>query len=296
MNTKRDMALIDTGERILPERRNKETIEHLHRYALAMKLCANKDVLDIASGEGYGSYLITSVAHTVLGVDIFEEAVEHARKKYIRPNLTFKTGSATAIPVADCSIDIVVSFETLEHVDSHDKMLSEIKRVLRPGGLLFISTPDAEVFSGVLGHRNPFHISELTRDNFEILLKAHFANVHMLQQKFVSGSLIFGKTSQQPRDFNVYQGSSYEIQEAVDLNEALYYVALASSFDLPCIADSFFDGEDVHKQHYDLARSEVSAAMAQHDALANSFSYRIGRLITLPARKLLQLRRNKIAK
>ena len=93
--------------------------EHLHRYCLANLYVTDKVVLDIASGEGYGSNLLSSSAKEVIGVDIDQEAVENAKQKYKKSNLNFKTGSADKIPVADNSIDVLVSFETIEHHDKH---------------------------------------------------------------------------------------------------------------------------------------------------------------------------------
>src|SRR6266567_539993 len=102
-------ALEPTGERLLTDDFNDNTIEHLHRYAFALQLCKGKDVLDIASGEGYGSNLIAGVAKSVLGVDISKAAVCQARKKYERRNLKFIEGSASDFPVESSAIDVVVS-------------------------------------------------------------------------------------------------------------------------------------------------------------------------------------------
>ena len=117
-------------------------------------------VLDIASGEGYGSDLLAEVAEYVVGVDIAHEVVRHARVRYRRPNLAFAAGDCVAIPLASQSIDVVVSFETLEHHDRHADMMQEVKRVLRPGGLLIISSPDRHEYSEVPDTRS-YHAHEL---------------------------------------------------------------------------------------------------------------------------------------
>ena len=131
-----------TGERYLPERRGDIALEHRHRYLLACTYANGKDVLDIACGEGYGSSMLADVAKSVIGVDIAEEAIAHASTQYAASNLAFRQGNAAEIPLEDASVDLVVSFETIEHHDRHEDMLREIKRVLRPGGLLLISSPD----------------------------------------------------------------------------------------------------------------------------------------------------------
>jgi ubiquinone/menaquinone biosynthesis C-methylase UbiE len=145
-------------------------IEHVHRYAIEVELARGKRVLDIACGEGYGSSLLSRVAAQVIGVDIAEDAIAHARATYAHANLQFLLGSCASIPVADRSIDLVVSFETIEHHDQHEAMMREIRRVLRTDGVMVISSPDKYEYSDVPGYRNPFHAKELYRDEFEGLL------------------------------------------------------------------------------------------------------------------------------
>src|SRR5688572_21891646 len=94
-----NLSLQDAGERLLTDWRDESVAEHLHRYAAAASLCAAKDVLDIACGEGYGSNLLAKVANNVIGVDVSAAAVDHATKKYRRCNLRYVVGSATAIPL-----------------------------------------------------------------------------------------------------------------------------------------------------------------------------------------------------
>src|SRR5258706_15489259 len=110
-----------TGERLETHEQGEGMIEHLHRYAIAMEKCRGKSVLDIASGEGYGSSLLATTALKVTGVDIDAETVRAANEKYTIKNnkLEFLQGSADHIPFATGIFDIVVSFETIEHHDKH---------------------------------------------------------------------------------------------------------------------------------------------------------------------------------
>lgn len=170
------------------------TFEHLHRYALALELWHHKVVLDIASGEGYGTNLIAGSANQVYGVDIFEEAVIHARKKYNRPNIEFMVGSATAIPLGDGVVDLVVSFETLEHLVEQDVFLIEIRRVLKPNGVLIISSHDKKVYFE-RDPDNPYHLKELFTQEFEDLIKNYFNNVKLYTQKLFVGSVFSEKES-----------------------------------------------------------------------------------------------------
>ncbi len=125
-----------TGERFTTATSGQIEIEHLHRYFLARELCRGLDVLDVASGEGYGSALLAQTAASVIGVDLSKKAVDHAANSYNLANLSFKVGDARELPIEDGSLDVVVSFETLEHFFEHNQFLAEVKRVLRPQGRL----------------------------------------------------------------------------------------------------------------------------------------------------------------
>ncbi|HET7118810.1 MAG TPA: methyltransferase domain-containing protein, partial [Hanamia sp.] len=179
-----------TGERLETFIYNDTTTEHLHRYAMAIEFIKNKVVLDIASGEGYGSNLLSQYAEKVIGVDIDETSITNARLKYNRKNLEFKTGRTDEIPLQDVTIDVVVSFETLEHHDKHQEMMREIKRVLKPGGILIMSTPDKKYYSDESQYKNPFHVKELYLNEFKELINSHFNCSEFYFQNMFKGSLI----------------------------------------------------------------------------------------------------------
>lgn len=227
-----------TGERFVPEQQGAIELEHLHRYLCAADLGVQKDVLDIASGEGYGSAILAAVARTTIGVDISEEAVRHAQQKYQRGNLEYRIGSAAKIPLADASVDVVVSFETIEHHDQHDAMMSEIKRVLRPGGLLVMSSPDKRVYSDIPGFSNPYHAKELTREEFESLTKASFANVSIYGQRIAYGSVLF---SEQSGELVSFTKDSDEVKRCTGLTDPMYLIALASDNELPTLKSGLFE-------------------------------------------------------
>ena len=168
-------------------------LEHLHRYHWAAQFSRGKRVLDIACGEGYGSEILARSATHVIGVDLSEDAVVHASRKYRRNNLEFLVGSCDRIPVPDGRIDLVVSFETIEHHDRHQEMMREIKRVLYPEGILIISSPDKYVYSDIPGYKNEFHVKELYAREFEALLKEHFANVECSDSVSLMARLSRGK-------------------------------------------------------------------------------------------------------
>ena len=123
-----------TGQRFVPEVGENIALEHLHHYAMACELVQGKTVSDIACGEGYGAAMLAKFADQVTGVDISAETIAFANAKYQRTNLEFKIRSCGEIPIADASIDIIVSFKTIEHHNQHEAMMDEFKRVLHPGG------------------------------------------------------------------------------------------------------------------------------------------------------------------
>lgn len=185
-------ALAFTGERYHPEQPREMAYEHWHRYAFAQPLAAGRRVLDVACGEGYGAALLAGTAASVLGVDCAAEAVAHARARYPHPRLRFEVDDATRLDgVADASIDLVVSFETLEHLADHDGLLAALARVLAPGGLLLLSTPDRRTYSELPGHHNPHHVRELDRAEFEALLARHFPCVRLYGQRLMSHSMLW---------------------------------------------------------------------------------------------------------
>ena len=181
-----------TGERFIPGWEGVVQLEHLNRYYFVVNQIdlKNKKVLDIASGEGYGSNILSNYAQNVVGVDISNEAVEHAKIKYNNTNLKFVQGDAAKIPLDDDSFDVVVSFETIEHHDKHLEMMNEIKRVLKSDGILIISSPDKYHYTDLPKIKNEFHIKELYYDEFKRLISKYFTQTFFFGQQTFTGSII----------------------------------------------------------------------------------------------------------
>ncbi len=182
-----------TGERFTPECVREIWYEHMHRYAWACGFAAGKRVLDAACGEGYGSALLAQTAASVTGVDIDETTVAHANRRYAdRANLSFRQGDVTRLDdLPDQAFDLVVSFETLEHVEAQEQMLAGFARMLAPGGILLVSSPDKAEYSDRTGFENPYHVRELYRDEFETMLAAEFPHVRLLGQKLLFQSVVW---------------------------------------------------------------------------------------------------------
>ena len=234
-----------TGERYIPEIGGDIRLEHVHRYLIARELARGKRVLDIACGEGYGSAILAAVAAQVIGVDIAPDAVAHASSKYSQPNLEFSVGSCEAIPLQQHSVDVVVSFETLEHIGRHEDMMREIRRVLTPEGLLIISSPDRHVYSDALGNRNEFHVRELGRDEFERLLHAYFGRVTLAGQRVRGGSIVAPVDASAETRFVTFPSADGDTAGVQGLDAPVYLLALASDGPLPPFPIGLADGGQI---------------------------------------------------
>ncbi len=247
-------AMEFTGERFTPECPREIWYEHWHRYVFALDLIDQRVVLDLACGEGYGADLLARRARSVVGMDSSAAAIAHAAARYRRDNLEFAVGSASRIPAADSSFDAVVSFETIEHLAEQAEMLAEFRRVLRPNGLLIISSPDKASYSDKRGSDNPFHVRELYRDEFLALLRARFPAVRLLGQKLVFQSAIWALDDTASGCYR----SATKVGERIDYHRrpnALYLIALCAEADehLPALAHDlalFADAEESVYAHY----------------------------------------------
>lgn len=231
-----------TGERYVSGLPGNIGNEHYHRYLFALRLCRGKDVLDVASGEGYGSALLASVARSVVGVDIDEASVSFATNAYARANLTYRAGSVLALPVADASVDVVVCYETLEHVSEHETLLDEVARVLRPDGMFIVSTPDRRVYSEEADYQNPYHLKELSREEFEAVLRQRFSHVRLYEQQVLEGSVLASASSDAVgvESFSTADGSLFRHRQG--LPHAPYLVAVASPHAVEMPAASLLSG------------------------------------------------------
>ncbi len=261
-----------SGERLTGAASGQVEIEHYHRYLLAREFCRGRDVLDVACGEGYGTALIAQVAASAIGVELDPAVVTAARAEFDRPNLHYQQGDARALAIPDASVDIVVSFETLEHLAEQDQFLGELRRVMRPGGLLIISTPDRDVYSPVGSPPNPYHVLELARSEFESLLARHFHHISFALQRAIIGSVIFGTNEGPPvRSFERRSDALFESSQ--QLARAPYVIALASDRALPAFPDSIY----VHRSDLDTdpqVRFEAERTAAELQALAQAAARR----------------------
>lgn len=203
-----------TGERYIPNVADRQMeVEHLQRYMSILPLVKNKVVLDAACGEGYGAALIAQYATKVYGIDIDSETISHAELTYKASNLEFICAPVQRTELPAQSIDVVVSFETIEHLDEEEQenFLLEVKRVLREDGFLIISTPDKYWYTDVWNNKNSFHKRELNREEFYQILKKYFPHVDFYYQKFEVISVIGKKEERYYKSLTELAGGNSDV-------------------------------------------------------------------------------------
>jgi len=179
------------GERIVIDNWQKEynsdsfvSLAHLQRYKWVSRYLKGLNCLDDGCGSGYGThYLSQNGVSSIVGTDISNNAIKFANKYYKEENLKFKQIDSLTLKFDDNSFDAVISFDVLEHIEekNQSKFIQEIARVLK--GTLYIGCPNATVSQNDGG--NIFHKKELTRKEFELLLRESFEKVKIFGQDIV---------------------------------------------------------------------------------------------------------------
>jgi SAM-dependent methyltransferase len=168
------------GERTLPDvpEENYWFQRHLVVYEWIARRVAGARVIDMASGEGYGSDVLARHAASVVGIEANPAAFEHARLRYVRPNLRFER-SMVEVYAEPC--DAIVFLQTIEHVEDPGAVLEHFARMLAPGGTAYVSTPNVLTLApkGAERSGNPWHLREYRPDEFLELCSAHFAHAEI---------------------------------------------------------------------------------------------------------------------
>jgi len=193
-------------------------------------MAAGRRVLDAGCGTGYGSARLAQDALSVTALDIAPDAILYAREHYGASGVQYLEGSCCAMPVADAAFDLVVSFEVIEHLTAWQTFLTECRRVLAPGGLLVVSTPNRDTYTEArrLSGPNPFHTHEFAFEEFASALQALFPQVDLYLQNHVEG---IGFQPASPNGRN-----QPELQQAGlsgDPREAHFFLAVCSSSPYP---------------------------------------------------------------
>jgi GT2 family glycosyltransferase/glycosyltransferase involved in cell wall biosynthesis/SAM-dependent methyltransferase len=290
--------LIDwTGERCVPWTENVQVAyEHYHRYLWAASLTKGRHVLDLGSGEGFGSAILAAEAKMVQGVDVDEPTVTHSQLNYVAPNLDFRVGSALELDAfADNTFDVVVAFEVVEHLLEQERMLEEIDRVLAPEGLLIISTPDRRMYSESTGQDNPFHQRELSEPEFRALLGRRFSHVGLWGQRTMCGSRLDAlDPGAGEHPLTVFVERLGDEWRRAGVPAPMYLAAVASHapFDMPPAESTLVDPGIVlvrqHEREAVLARADAAgaqqelefarAALAANQTALHSSQHQLGAL------------------
>jgi SAM-dependent methyltransferase len=173
------MGMRFTGERVIPELPELRVtfLQSLAAYEHAEQYVSGKRVIDCGCGEGYGTALLAERATLAIGVDREPEVVAYAAGKYrASERAAFVAASVDALPFADGSADVVVCFQVLEHLPDALAFLREVHRVLAPGGVLLLTTPNLLVTGA---RPNPHHVHDYTPDDLRTLLKRVFDDVEL---------------------------------------------------------------------------------------------------------------------
>jgi len=122
-------------------------LRSLAAYVFARGLAANKSILEIGCGAGYGVDYLSRFASSIIAIDTRKDAITFCQTKYRKSNLDFLLANGTKLPFKDNSFDIVISFQVIEHIDPNQVLdyLSEIKRVLKEEGVFGVSTPNPKL-------------------------------------------------------------------------------------------------------------------------------------------------------
>ena len=259
-----------TGEQFTPECVREIWYEHFHRYVLAGELASGKHVLDAACGEGYGSAHLARSAKTVIGVDVSQQAINHARERYQAENLEFQPANVCNLPFADGQFECIVSFETLEHIEDQSGLLKEFRRVLSPDGFALISSPDKAIYTDRHHTENEFHVRELYRDELEALLGEQFPACRLLRQKLVFQSAIWSEEPDPHVAFHQSKNGKISMMESPG-HAAMYYIAICAANEacLPELGRGLWLFDDAKESVYAHYHHEIRKNMSAGELLAS---------------------------
>jgi SAM-dependent methyltransferase len=250
-----------TGERFIPGEGGAAIFyEHVQRYDLARSFASGKQVVDLASGEGYGSDLLASCAESVIGVELDRDALVHASSRYQRRNLRFLGADIRNVPLRSDSQDLVVCFEAIEHVTRQDAVLGEARRLLHDDGLLIISTPERTAYSDSRDFENEYHVHEFYLDEFRRFLQAVFPHVEILGQRVVGASAMWPLDRRATNAFEIaIPPGNGRRDESADVVQPQFCIAICgadtTAFDeqLDTVVSVFTDAEQSFVAEHDEA-------------------------------------------
>lgn len=257
-----------TGERVIPGQVNDDLwAEHVARYALAVRWAHGRRVLDLGCGAGYGTAELARVASSAVGIDLAPEAIAYANHHFpSAPFLPrFTQCSATAVPFAPGSFDLVTAFEVIEHLRDWRALLAEAHRVLQPQGLLIVSTPNKRYYAEARAKSgpNPFHEHEFEFGEFRTALQEFFPHVQVLFQDRVEAFAFYDESSAHSAEADLARPSG-------DPESANFFIGFCSCSPLPTLPGFVYVPRAVNllrerEEHIRLLEQELAQVRAWLD-------------------------------
>lgn len=205
--------------------------EHRARYYWAAQAVQGKEVLDAACGLGYGCTTLAGAgAARVVGVDVDSDTVADARAR-TNGVVEFVEADIRALPFPDDSFDTITCFEAVEHLENPDDAFDEFARVLRPDGVLFVSSPNRDVYTP----GNPHHFSEYVPAELERALRRRWKNVRLYRQHPYVASLVADDEGLAADDPNRELDVSFRKTTGTSAGAELYTLAAASDGPVPAL-------------------------------------------------------------
>jgi glycosyltransferase involved in cell wall biosynthesis len=244
--------------------------ERQHRYGFAKDFVRNKRVLDLACGEGYGSFLVSEQAASVVGIDSDGANINRARSRYVKENLEFIEGPLTEIPIeAEKLFDVIICFNVIGRIKESNEVLKEIKRLLKPDGVSILSTPNRHSFSETASSKKHGVLGGLYIDEFNALLAENFKNVILWGQKVYSSSNIFPMhtCSVPTKELVIEKGDNGFLFSSSDRKEALFFLAVASDNAIESVTGNSYllDISETLARHWETYTTNIEATVSKND-------------------------------
>lgn len=190
--TDKQINIKDNGERMLPAQNGEISIvfsRHKFAYEYVKQFVANKSVIDIGCGAGYGCKILSETADIVYGIDYNKEAILYCKENFSAPNIKFLNIDASEHFEPEIKFDIAVTFQVIEHMHDINSFLEQIKRIVKPGGKIFITTPNSDLNNGKESE-NPFHVNEMDYKRFKTVLQNNFSSFKISGVAFAKKSIL----------------------------------------------------------------------------------------------------------